>query len=256
MEGSRVSSFGGIASARKGRHGMMMHMVRAKRRQVLVDINTQRDFFLADGLVCIRNHRRVLAHIRRLMAWARMRDISVVSTCEVYPDHNSHDGEERYCVDGTSGQMKIGYTLLNNRISFAADGSTDLPRDMLRRYQQVILHKRCTDPFDEPRIDRVLSEVCAAEFLLIGACAEGAVKAAALGLLQRDKKVTVIIDAVGYHDNHEAKMAFRKMEAKGAKLIETRRFAGISHLRQVGICDCETCQRMYQKATVGAPDED
>ena len=120
---------------------------------------------------------------------------------------------------------------------------------MLRRYQQVILHKRCTDPFDEPRIDRVLSEVCAAEFLLIGACAEGAVKAAALGLLQRDKKVSVVIDAVGYHDNHEAKMAFRKMEAKGAKLIETRRLAGISHLRQVGICDCETCQRMYQKAT-------
>lgn len=132
LEGSRVSSLGGIASARKGRHGMMMHMVRAKRRQVLVDINTQQDFFLADGLVCIRNHRRVLAHIRRLMAWARRRDISVISTCEVYPDHNGRDGEDRYCVDGTSGQTKIGYTLLNNRISFAADGSTDLPRDMLR----------------------------------------------------------------------------------------------------------------------------
>jgi hypothetical protein len=104
---------------------------------------------------------------------------------------------------------------------------------------------------DRPR----LSEVCAAEFLLIGACAE-ARSAAALGLLQRDKKVSVIIDAVGYHDHHEAKMAFRKMEAKGARLIETRRLAGISHLRSVGICECETCQRLYQKATIGAPDED
>jgi nicotinamidase-related amidase len=235
---------------------MMMQIVRAKRRQVLVDINTQRDFFLADGTVCIRNHRRVLAHIRRLMAWARVRDIPIISTCEVYPDNNGHGGESRYCIDGTPGQRKIGYTLLRNRISFPADGNTDLPRDMLRRYQQVILHKRCTDPFDEPRIDRILSEVCAAEFILMGACAEGAVKAAALGLLQRDKKVSVVIDAVGYHDNHEAKMAFRKMEAKGAKLIETRRLAGISHLRQVGICECETCQRLYQKATIGAPDEE
>lgn len=233
----------------------MMQIVRAKRRQVLVDINTQRDFFLAEGVVCIRNHRRVLAHIRRLMAWARRRDISVVSTCEVYADHTGHNGDVRYCVDGTSGQMKIAYTLLRNRISFPADGNTDLPRDMLRRYQQVILHKRCTDPFDEPRIDRILSEVCAAEFILMGACAEGAVKAAALGLLQRDKKVSVVIDAVGYHDNHEAKMAFRKMEAKGAKLIETRRLAGVSHLRLVGICDCETCQRLAQKAAIGAQDD-
>jgi len=234
---------------------MMLQMVRAKRRQVLVDINTQRDFFLADGTVCIRNHRRVLAHVRRLMAWARSRDIPIISTCEVYPNTNGHNGDPRYCIDGTDGQLKIPYTLVGSRISFAADGNTDLPRDMLRRYQQVVFHKRCVDPFDEPRIDRVLSEVCAAEFIVMGASAEGAVKAAVLGLLQRDKRVSVVIDAVGYHDNREAKMAFRKMEAKGAKLIETRRLAGISHLRVVGICHCESCQRMLQKATVGAPEE-
>jgi len=234
---------------------MMLQMVRAKRRQVLVDINTQRDFFLADGTVCIRNHRRVLAHIRRLMAWARARDIPIISTCEVYPDNNGHNGETQYCIDGSPGQHKISYTLVGNRISFPADGSTDLPRDMLRRYQQVILHKRCVDPFDEPRIDRLLSEVCAAEFILIGACAEGAVKAAALGLLQRNKKVSIVIDAVGYHDNREAKMAFRKMEAKGARLIETRRLAGISHLRLVGVCHCESCQRLLQKAAIGTVDE-
>ena len=103
---------------------MMLQMVRAKRRQVLVDINTQRDFFLADGVVCIRNHRRVLAHVRRLMAWARTRDIPVVSTCEVYANHHSHNGDPRYCIDGTEGQWKIPYTLLNSRICFAADGST------------------------------------------------------------------------------------------------------------------------------------
>lgn len=234
---------------------MILQMVRAKRRQVLVDINTQRDFLLADGGACIRNHRRVLAHIRRMMAWARTRNIPTISTCEVYPDGNGHNGDPRFCVDGTLGQQKISYTLMNNRISFPADGNTDLPRDMLRRYQQVVLHKRCMDPFDEPRIDRLLSEVCAAEFLLIGACAEGAVKAAALGLLQRGKRVAIIVDAVGYHDSREAKMAFRKMEAKGAKLLETRRLAGASHLRLVGACNCESCQRLGHKVGVGSLDE-
>jgi nicotinamidase-related amidase len=234
---------------------MILQMVRAKRRQVLIDINTQRDFLLAAGGACIRNHRRILVHIRRMMAWARARGVPIISTCEVYPENNGHNGEPQYCIDGTPGQLKVSYTLMRNRVCFPADGNTDLPRDMLRRYQQVILHKRCVDPFDEPRIDRLLSEICAAEFILIGACAEGAVKAAALGLLQRDKHVSVVIDAVGYHDNREAKMAFRKMEAKGARLIDTRKLAGISHLRPVGICHCESCQRMYQKVPIGAPDE-
>ncbi len=232
---------------------MILQMVRAKRRQVLVDINTQKDYLLADGNACIRNHRRVLAHIRRMMAWARRRDIPIISTCEIYPDSNN--GDPRYCIDGTPGQEKISYTLMPNRICFPADGSTDLPRDMLRRYQQVVLHKRCVDPFDEPRIDRLLSEVSAAEFVLVGACAEDAIKATALGLLQRDKKVAIIVDAVGYHDNREAKMAFRKMEAKGARLVETRRLAGASHLRQVGCCHCESCQRLGQKVIVGGSHE-
>jgi nicotinamidase-related amidase len=226
---------------------MLLQLVRAKRRQVLIDINTQRDYLMPDGTCCIRNHRRVLAHIRRMMAWARLTDVPIISTCEVHASNGGQDGPLPCCVDGSMGQEKISYTLVRNRISFPADGSTDLPRDMLRRYQQVILHERCVDPFDEPRIDRLLSEVCASEFVLIGACAEGAVKAAALGLLQRDKKVILIVDAIGYHDNREAKMAFRKMEAKGARLMETRRLAGCSHLRHIGICRCENCQRIGQK---------
>lgn len=232
---------------------MILQMVRAKRRPVLVDINTQRDYMFAEGRACIRNHRRVLVHVRRMMAWARANHVPIISACEVYPANNGHNGEPQYCIDGTDGQRKISYTLVDNRVTFPADGSTDLPRDMLRRYQQVILHKRCIDPFEEPRIDRLLSEVAAAEFVLIGACAEGAIKAAALGLLQRDKKVCVVVDAVGYHDSREAKMAFRKVEAKGARLIETRRLAGISHLTQVGACHCESCVRMFHRATVAAP---
>ena len=236
---------------------MFLQMVRARRRQVLIDVDTQRDFLLADGSVCIRNHRRVLAHIRRVVAWARSRNIAIISTCEVHPNNNDNNdnGEIRYCIDGTEGQRKISYTLLSKRVSFPADGNTDLPRDMLRRYRQVILHKRCLDPFDEPRIDRLLSEVRVTEFILIGATAEGAVRATALGLLQRHKRVIVVVDAVGAHDNHEARMAFRKMEAKGAKLIETKKLAGLSHLRQVGVCHCETCHRLARRLHTGSPTE-
>ncbi len=234
---------------------MILQLVRSRRRQVLIDIDTQRDFLLAEGHACIRNHRRVLAHIRRVIAWARHQNVPIISTCDVFPNDNNNGGIN-YCIDGTNGQKKIGYTLLHNRISFAADGNTDLPRDMLRRYRQIVLHKRCVDPFDEPRIDRLLSEVRANEFILIGADAEGAVKATALGLLQRGKNVSVIIDAVGTHDNNEAKMALRKMKAKGARLIETRRLAGTSHLRLVGVCHCESCRGVTRKAAMSDEEDE
>jgi nicotinamidase-related amidase len=183
------------------------------------------------------------------MAWARSRNIPIISTCEVYPDNNGGNAVG-YCIDGTDGQKKIRYTLLSNRMSFAADGSTDLPADLLRGYRQIILHKRCVDPFDEPRIERLLSEVRADEFILIGASAEGAVKATVLGLLQRGKRVSVVVDAVGSRDKREAKLALRKMEAKGARLIKTKRLAGTSHLRYVGEAKNEGCQGRAKKPPV------
>ncbi len=232
---------------------MILQMVKTRRKKVLIDVNTQQDFFLAGGKACIRNHRRVLAHIRRVIAWARIKNIPIISTCYVYPSNNGD--ANHYCVDGTDGQKKIHYTLLQNRVTFAADGSTDLPRDMLRQYRQIIFHKRCIDPFDEPRIDRLLSEVRAGEFILIGACAEDAIKATALGLLQRGKKVAVVVDAVGTHDKKDAQMALRKMQAKGAKLIETKALAGTSHLRQVGVCHCDICKGRPRKTQMIAHEE-
>jgi nicotinamidase-related amidase len=232
---------------------MILPLVKTRRKQILIDVDTQKDFLLVSGKACVKNHRRVLANIRRIMAWARIKGIPVISTAEVYANHNG-ESIPGYCIDGTEGQKKVHYTLVNNRISFAADGNTDLPRDILKRYNQVILHKRCVDPFDEPRIDRLLSEIRANEFVLIGTSLEGAIKATALGLLQRGKNVTIVIDATGSHNIREAKLAIRKIETKGARVIETRKLAGSSHLRLVGACSCESCKGLGRKAHLSISD--
>lgn len=222
---------------------MIRQLFRARRRQIIIDVNTQKDFLLADGRACIRNHRRVLSHIRRIMAWARYKHVPIISACEVYPNNNGGS----YCIDGTEGQEKIRYTLLNNHISFPADGRVNLPGNVLRQYKQVILHKRSVDPFDEPQIERLLTEVRAGEFIIIGASAEGAVQAMVLGLLQRGKRVSVVIDAIGSHNKRESELALRKMRAKGARLVETKRIAGTSHLHSVGVCGCERCRGRLHK---------
>ena len=209
---------------------MIRQLTKIRRKQIIIDIDTQKDFFLDDGKVRVGNRRRILIHIRRVMALARVKNIPVISISQVHPENNGG-----YCVDGTEGAKKIPYTLLSNRASFSADNNTDLPVDVLRRYRQIILHKRCVDPFEEPRIDRLLSEIRANEFVLIGACIEGAIEATALGLLQRGKKVSVVVDAIGAQDKQKAKHALRKIAAKGARLIETKKLAGESHLKSVGI---------------------
>ena len=228
---------------------MILQLLKHQRKHILVDIDTQRDFLFAWGHACIRDHEKVLANIRRIMAWARFESIPIISTAEVHSNNNG-DNRMGYCLDGTDGQRKIRYTLLDNRVSFPADDWNALPADLLLSYRQVILHKRCIDPFEEPRIERLLSEVKADEFILIGACAEDAVKATALGLLHRGKNVRVIIDAVGSHTKKEAKLALRKIAAKGAKLIQTKDIAGVSHLRQVRTCRCSRYWRRIKKNTI------
>ena len=72
----------------------------------------------------------------------------------------------------------------------------------------------------------MLTELEADEFILIGSLVEGAIKAAALGLLARQKNVRVLVDAT-YSDNKRASnLALRYMRAKGAKLLDTQTFLG------------------------------
>jgi len=217
---------------------MIRPIIMLRRRQLLVDVDTQKDLFLAGGKRCIRNHRRVLANIRRVMAWARQKNIKVISTELI----NSEKSGKNYCIEGTVGQEKISYTIRNRHKRFLADGYTDLPRGIFKEYDQVILRKRCPDPFNEPRAERMLSEIRVDEFIVIGALTEEAVKATVLGLLKRKKRVTLLTDAIGYREKNAAELALRQMEAKGAKLIDSKSMLGASCLRVVGVCSCERCR--------------
>jgi nicotinamidase-related amidase len=226
----------------------MIRPIKLRRKRVLVDVDTQKDFLIACGTSCIKNHRRVLMNIRRVYAWARTKHIRVVSTSLCKPGKNG----DNFCIAGTDGQKKVSYTLRNKRFIFEADNSTDLSRDLFTRFDQIILNKRCENPFDEPRVERLLTELKADEFVVIGALGEGAVASTVLGLLQRGKRVVVLTDAVGVLDRHAADVAFRKMKAKGAILSETKNIAGSSHLHTTGVCDCKLCKASEKEEKIKA----
>ena len=199
------------------------------RKRIVVDVDTQRDFLLADGLYCVTNHRRVLMHIRRIMAWVRMNNIKVISTCRILSDKSDAGG-------------KISYTSLGDSCTFYATDNTDLLRNILHYYQQIVFQKRCANPFNEPLLDRMLTDVRVTDFIIIGANFDNAFSLTVQGLLLRGKKVTIVTDAFGAYDNKKRETEFRKAEIRGAKLIETKDFAGTSHLKQIGACGCSLCK--------------
>lgn len=227
---------------------MIRPIITLRKKRILIDVDTQKDLFLADGKACIRNHRRVLANIRRVMAWTRRDRVRVISTVRADVE-NGHD--YHYCLPGTEGIDKIPYTIRNRNILFDSSDSTDLPREMLREYDQIIICKRKEDPFVEPRIERLLTEASASEFIVIGGPAESAVLYTVLGLLTRKKNVTVLLDTLGSHEKSAAEIAIRKMQAKGAKLSDSKALLGNSRLRLIHACQCERCRgKLQQSATL------
>ena len=99
---------------------MIRPVITLRRVRVLVDVDTQQDFFLANGAATVRNHRRVLANIRRIIAWARLKNLRMISTAQEYHPHDRVD----YFLEGTEGQKKLRYTVRNKHKRFAADGCT------------------------------------------------------------------------------------------------------------------------------------
>jgi len=207
---------------------MIVPVIKSQPRRIIVDIDTQRHFFLAGGVALVRNHQQVLDNVRRVVDWAQMKNVRVISTVQIYTNGFSCCN---CCTVDADGQAKLNDTLLARHTSFPADDCTDLLPEILERYDQVIFRKRCFDPFEEPRADRMLSELQADEFILIGAVTEGAVRATALGLLSRQKNVTILVDAIGSYDRDVGEIAVRHMWVRGAKLIDTRALVGFSGQR-------------------------
>ncbi|MGB2985398.1 MAG: isochorismatase family protein [Phycisphaerae bacterium] len=123
------------------------------------------------------------------------------------------------CVDDSAGQRKIDFTILSRFAQVEADNTLSCPIDLFRKYQQVIFRKRTDDLLSNPKADRFLTQLPATEFILFGIGVEGSVKALALALLAREKRVTIVVDACGYWSKATADLAMRQIKAKGGRTI-------------------------------------
>ncbi len=189
------------------------------KKSVLIDVDTQSHFFDHHSPLCVQNHRRVLANIKRVVSWAQQNHLPMLSTLQVHASHARLARTEEAC---RLSLHKPTCTLYPNRLSLAAADSFDWSSNTWQDYDQVMLQKRSFDPFDEPRADRILTNLDADEFILIGTPVEGAVKATALGLLLRQKQVTLVTDAVGQLNAYIAHTAWEHLHSKNIRFVHAK----------------------------------
>lgn len=187
---------------------------------VAIDLNTQRDFCESSRAFPVENLEHLIPALRRVVAWVKRNQTPVISSIEAHREYELSDsGNPIHCVDGSDGQEKLEFTLLDNRKYVPSDNTLALPVELFASYQQVIFWKRADDLLSNPKADRLISHAPVGEFLLFGIGVESSIKTLTLALLARGKKVSVVVDACGYWSEATADQALRQIEAKGATLV-------------------------------------
>jgi len=190
--------------------------------RVLLDIESQQDFFSPAGALYLRQSRGVARRIARLFAWARVNDIPVISTVlRLRPGQRGRLSSKPYCVDDSEGEQKLAKTVLSRRINLGLLNTTDLPDHIFHKYQQVIFEKRNADIFAHARAERLITELPPCTFVLCGAGVSTGIVQAAVGLRSRGFPVILASDAALAVSPGRAQMAHLRMAAKGVVYATT-----------------------------------
>jgi len=191
--------------------------------RMLLDIETQQDFFDPAGACFSPRAARAGANVLRLFHWARKGEIPVISTVlRVRKGEKGPLCDRPHCLEGSEGEQKFAGTLMATRIDLGLRNTTDLPRDIFSRFQQVIFEKRDTDIFAHARLERLITELPPVTFIICGAGVAGGIVQAAIGLRRRDFGVILASDAVLDFGDDLAEMARRRMDAKKVVFAPTR----------------------------------
>ena len=189
--------------------------------RVLIDVCTQRDYLEAGAIMQVANRDVLLSNLRLLFGWATATGVPVVSLIESHRPTEPINGFPLHCIDGTPGQWKPSFTLLEPRSLVETDNYLCLPPDLRKNYRQLLFRKRTRDILSNPKADRFLTQLSTQEFILVGVGAERAIKGLALGLLARHKRVTIVSNACGYWSAADGDLAIRQMVAKGIRSTKT-----------------------------------
>jgi len=196
--------------------------VSKQAKRVLWAVDVQRDFMLPGGALYVPGAEKLLPNIKKLVDLARKEAALLISSaCQ----HTLNDPEFKvfppHCVRGTSGAELVPEASTDKVMRIPSEKIFSFPKDWFR-YQQVLLEKQALDVFSNPNTAVLIEQLAGdARFLVFGVVTEHCVQFAAKGLLDRKRRVAVVVDAIETLKKEEGEKTVSDLASRGASVLST-----------------------------------
>ena len=196
-------------------------------RQVFVDIDTQFDFISRDGALSVPGAEEIRGNLKTLTDYAVNNGIKIIASADAHvPNDKEFEVFPPHCVQNTSGQKKIEETTIAATVVLKNDASGAAQVDDIENADQILLEKQTYDVFTNPNAPGIFEAAGGDEYIIYGVATDYCVKAAAVGLLERGYKVTVVKDAIAAVAPETGDESIALMEEMGAGFKTTHEVIG------------------------------
>lgn len=193
------------------------------------EVDCQRDFMLPGGKLYVPAAEKILPNLRKLTDAARNGRVLLISHgCY----HTENDPEfatfPPHCIKGTPGSQVVPEGLTDKVFTIPNESSATVPDDF-RKYDQIHLEKQTLDVFETRHVEEVLRRLPKdAEFVVFGVVTEYCVRLAAIGLLDRGRRVFVVKDAIETLNAEDGDRTIAELQELGASFISTEQALGLA----------------------------
>lgn len=196
------------------------------RDYIFWEVDVQADFMLPDGKLYVPGAEKLLPNIRRLTDAARADKVFLVSHgCFHTPDDPEFTRFPPHCVKGTAGSEFVPEALTGKVARVPNTADARLPED-LTEYQQILLEKQTLNIFESRHANALVERLVErfgrhTEFIVFGVVTEYCVSFAAKGLLERERRVAIVRDAIETLKREDSDKTIAELEGLGARLTTT-----------------------------------
>lgn len=193
------------------------------RKLIFWSVDVQADFMLPGGKLYVPGAEKLIPKIQWLVAGALASGTLVISSGDAHaPDDPEFARFPPHCVAGTPGARILPEATGARVCIVPNDAANKLPADILR-CPQILLEKQTLDVFDNPHTSELIDLLGPdAEYVIFGVVTEFCVRCAAKGLLGRDRKVSVVTDAIETLNSAEGRRSLDELQALGASFITSQ----------------------------------